>query len=156
MHAASAEGVGGFEGGEFGFIGEEGVGFDEGDGGGFEELDGGPAVGGFAGGVGHGIDVIEAELFGGTDLAFGERFEVGAIFSVGGADEVGGEHHCDGHEGEAIDGLAVEVGEDAFFGGHGSVVGVEVWRAWRRAWMKRGFVPQQPPMNVAPACWRAE
>jgi hypothetical protein len=113
VHPAAAERVWDIQSGEAIFIREQCVVLVHGWGLVFEEFDFGAAIGGFACGVGHGVDVIEVELVGDAELAFGEDAVIGAVVLVAGADEIGGEHHGDGHEREAIDGSAFEVGEDA-------------------------------------------
>ena len=105
-HAATTEGIGLFEGGEGGGVGEEGVIFINGGGriGGKEGS--GAAVGGFAGGVGDDRDEIEVVFFGDAELSLGQDAVIGGVVTVGAAEAVGGEHHGDGHEGETV-GMAV-------------------------------------------------
>ena len=73
------KGSGNLERRELGLLGQEGLVFEERDRLVLEVLDGGAAIGGFAGGVGHGIDVVEAEFLGGAGLGFNEDAVVGAV-----------------------------------------------------------------------------
>ena len=70
------------------------------------------------------------------------------VIAVFRADEIARELHGDGHQRQAIHGMAGKMSEDAFAGVHGFLSLPSVRSTAR---MNSGLVPQQPPMKLAPA-----
>jgi hypothetical protein len=120
VHATAAEGIGRMEGGEPGFVSQERALLIQCGRLVIEELDSRATVSGFASWIGHGVDVIEAKLFGGADLGFGEQAMIGAVVAVADAREIGGKHHRDRHERQVIDRMSIEVGKHTFTTIHGN------------------------------------
>ncbi len=110
MHAAAAERVGDLERGEPGLIRQQRLVLDDGDGLVVEIFHDRAAIGRLAGGVGHGVDVIEAKGLRRANLPFDQHAVIGAVIAVARADLHASEHHRDGHQRQPVHRAAFQMG----------------------------------------------
>jgi len=84
---------------------------------------GASGIGGFAGGIGDGGDIIEAEEFGGLDLRIDHDFVIAGILAVLDVENICRKHHRDGHARKMIGLLSGKNCENSFATCH-----IESWQ----------------------------